>query len=175
MGCIWMLQWDNGLQQTDKLVNKWFTKSRVNVLPWLLQSPDLVVLKSYGVISKKQFTAVTTKINNLPDLQIGQDIVGYFSSRQVLPWVSIKIVTLGKSCPEQQSLLLLLASSQPSQISHIVPCRITSGSTCSTPITAPLLVSASIAQLVELPALVRSVSAYMCSSPTVGVILWVQL
>ena len=54
MGCKWM-QWDNSLKQTDKLVHKWFTKSRVNVLLWLLQSPDSVVLKSYGVISKKQF------------------------------------------------------------------------------------------------------------------------
>ena len=62
MGCKWMLQWDNGLKQTDKLVHKWLTKSRVNVLPWLLQSPDLVVLKAYGVISKKQFTAKIQQI-----------------------------------------------------------------------------------------------------------------
>ena len=62
-----MLQWDNGLQQTDELAHKWFTKSRVNVLPWLLQSPDLVVLKSYGVISKKQFTA--KKRTNLAQLE----------------------------------------------------------------------------------------------------------
>ena len=31
-----MLQRDNGLKQTDKLVHKWLTKSRVNILPWLL-------------------------------------------------------------------------------------------------------------------------------------------
>ena len=61
-GCKWMLQWDNGLKQTDKLVHKWFAKSRVNVLPWLLQSPDLIILKSYGVISKKQFMAKNQQI-----------------------------------------------------------------------------------------------------------------
>ena len=51
----------------DKLDHKWFTKSRVNVLPWLLQSPDLVVMEYNGVISKKRFMA--KKHTNLAELE----------------------------------------------------------------------------------------------------------
>ena len=56
------------VQNKQKSVRKWFTERRMNVLPWLLQSPNLVILKTYGVITKKQFTAEINKFGSVGEI-----------------------------------------------------------------------------------------------------------